>query len=271
MWPTQRNWDCSKNASIPEMSHISSTRYLIHGPAIWSRQFCEDSACGIVRAAWCVSCTGSSTRSRTRGLWGRQRDRLPPLFSRIHHFRATAGAGVHRRLCNRWLFVPWCRPPLRLCSTGSFPGSKICWRSWGSYHRPWLAVADWFVGYDWSITSVFLRLTVKPNRLAASAKRSNSSCMSGKVWATSAQSSANSRSRIIAVWTLVGSRWDHESAFLLLVSEENQSNTSCRVVHFACMTSDSSCCTCALETVTPAGYVLVIWWHLALCICRLCR
>ena len=31
-----------------------------------------------------------------------------------------------------------------------------------------VAVADWFVGYDWSITSVFLRLTVKPNCLAAS-------------------------------------------------------------------------------------------------------
>ena len=122
----------------PKCHTSPAHEYLIHSPAIWSRQFCEESACGIVRAAWCVSSTGSSTRSQTRGLWGRQHDRLPPLFSRIHHVCTTAGAGVHRGLSNPWLFLPWCRRPLRLCSTGSFPGSKICWCSWGSYHQPWL-------------------------------------------------------------------------------------------------------------------------------------
>jgi len=66
-----------------------------------------------------------------------------------------------------------------------------------------VAVADWFVGYDWSITSVFLRLTVKPNRLAASAKRSNSSCMSGKVWATSAQSPTHTHTHTTVSWPFV--------------------------------------------------------------------
>ena len=126
MWPTQRNWDCSKNASVPEMTHISSTWvfdtrscHLI--PAILRRQ----------RMWNCSSCLMCLLY---RVQHSEPNKRVVRTTARIHHVRATAGAGVHRRLYNPWLFLPWCCRPLRLCSTGS----KICWRTWGSYHRPWL-------------------------------------------------------------------------------------------------------------------------------------
>ena len=54
-----------------------------------------------------------------------------------------------------------------------------------------------------SRTSVFFRLTVSPKRREASAKRSRSLCALSCVCAISAQSSALSRSRIIAEKTLV--------------------------------------------------------------------
>ena len=53
-----------------------------------------------------------------------------------------------------------------------------------------LADAVWCGGYDWHMASVFFKLRVNPNRLAALLNRSYKICASASVWATNAQSSA---------------------------------------------------------------------------------